>query len=206
MRLIRICTNLYAWFLGVFAVVIAFLTGTVYTSDIGIMLCMFSGIIFLSALTRIRFRIPKVMFQEDEHYVSHSDYPLLYSLAQKAADTLNCNGKIKIAILDNFNAGIARIGDTYSIQIGAILLNTLSQDELYCILLHEFSHMTSENIHLNKERDYHTWIQQGTNPHFLSGISNVFFFYLDFCNFINLFCNLISPCFHSYIFFFSLYN
>jgi tetratricopeptide (TPR) repeat protein len=120
-----------------------------------------------------------VLFQEDEHYVSKDNYPLLYSLAQKAADVLHCSNKIRIAILDDFSAGIARVGDTYSIQIGVILLNTLSQDELYCILLHEFSHMVSENNSVNKERDYHTWVQQGTNPHFLSGLTNSWFVYLD---------------------------
>lgn len=179
LRILRVGTDIYACFLGIIASIIAFLTGTVYTSELGVALCMFSGILFLSALSRIRFRVPQLLFQEDEHYVSHDDYPLLYSLTQKAADVLHCNGKIRIAISDGFNAGIARVSDTYSIQIGAILLNTLSQDELYCVLLHEFSHMTSQNNGGNKERDYHTWIQQGTNPHFLTSITNSLFIYLD---------------------------
>lgn len=179
LRILRVGTYIYAWFLGIMAAMIALLTGFVYASEYGVALCMFSGIIFLSALSRIRFQTPEELFQEDKRYVSQDDYPLLYSLAQKAADVLHCKGQIRIAILDDFNAGIARIGDTYSIQIGAILLNTLSQDELYCILLHEFSHVESKNNDANKELEYYTWIQQGMTPHFLSGITNLFFIYSD---------------------------
>ena len=179
LHIIRIGTSLYTWFLGIMAAIIAFLTGSFYESESGVALCMFSGILFSSVLSRIRFRVPEVLFEEDKRYVSQDDYPLLYSLAQKAADVLHCKGKIRIAILGNFNAGIARFGDTYSIQIGALLLNTLSQDELYCVLLHEFSHVERKNKDSNKERDYDTWIHQGKTPHFLSNITNIFFLYVD---------------------------
>ena len=179
LHFLRIGTSIYTCLLGILSTFIAFLIGTVYTSELFVPLHIFSAIVFLSALSRIRFRMPEVLFEEDKRYVSQDEYPLLYSLAQKAADVLYCKGKIKIAILDDFNAGIARVGDTYSIQIGALLLNTLSQDELYCVLLHEFSHVESKNNESNKERDYNTWIQQGKTPHFLSNITNIFFLYVD---------------------------
>lgn len=176
---LRIATNIYTICLAFFAFGTAFCTGILYTTDMGTTFCMLSALFFLAALSRIRFPVPKIIFDEDHSYISVSEYPQLYNLAKKAADTLHCEGNIRIAILDNFNAGIARIGNTYSVQLGAILLNTVSQEELYSILLHEFSHMASENDSANKEMDYNTWICNGTNPHYLSRITSSLFCYLD---------------------------
>lgn len=78
---------------------------------------------------------------DDTGYSVRQDYPTLYKIADRAAKELGVSGEIRICILPNCNAGIQKIGDTYSLEIGAILLNILSEEELFQVLLHEFSHM-----------------------------------------------------------------
>ena len=79
-------------------------------------------------------------------YSTPKDYPALYVMARSAAKKLEITGEIRIAILQDCNAGIARIGQVYSLQLGAELLYILNQEELEQILLHEFAHMTDPYI------------------------------------------------------------
>lgn len=89
--------------------------------------------------------IPKPITKKTfEDYTKPEDYPHIHSLARRAADTLGLKGTIRIAIVDSYDAAIARLGRTYSIILGVRLLDILSEDELYNILLHEFGHMTKK--------------------------------------------------------------
>ncbi len=177
--ILRLFSDVYAIIIALCAFSVAFFSGLVISSNMRTGLCMFAAILFLAALSRIRFSIPHSIFDDDKSYVDRVNYPYIYSLAEKAANKLGCKGEIRIAFTDNFNAGIARIGNIYSVQLGVLLLNVVSQDELYCILLHEFSHMTSENEVYNREMDYNTWLQQYKPSHFLSGLTNSLFIFID---------------------------
>lgn len=172
-------TDAYSVIFSVFAIGIAFCAGILFDTDYSVPLCFVSAFFFLCTISRYRFSIPMVLFEEDKTYVTSDEYPRLYSLAKKAADTLQCSGEIKIAFLSNCNAGIAKIGSVYSVQLGVILLSVISEEELYNILLHEFSHMASYNNHSIKEGIYNNWICNGGNPHFLSGVTSLFFGYFD---------------------------
>lgn len=48
-------------------------------------------------------------------YVFEKDYPALYNFAKRSATATECTGLIKIALLDDFNAGVAIINKTISI-------------------------------------------------------------------------------------------
>ena len=84
-------------------------------------------------------------------YVSPADYPTLQALAAKAAAASGLSGEIRIFLLSNCNAGIAKIGKTYSLQLGVQLLLALSEEELYCVLLHEFAHLTKDGNPSDRE-------------------------------------------------------
>lgn len=107
-----------------------------------------------SGLSFIRPRSVKVNEEKSEEYLSEAQYPLIYGTAYRAAKQIGCDGRIKICIDHNFNASILTISDGYSIMLGTYLLDNLSQDELYNVLLHEFSHVTKENDDINKVMNY----------------------------------------------------
>ncbi len=154
--LIRI-NDFYSMLLAVCAFVAAFFIGVISKSGDSVAPLFICSMIISGAVLRIRLKTSEKFFEENEAYVSENDYPVLYSLAKKAATVTGCTTKIKIAILDDFNAGAANINDTISIQLGALLLNVLSEDELYCVLLHEFSHVKDE-VRRKKINNYYQYI------------------------------------------------
>lgn len=79
------------------------------------------------------------------------DYPTLHALAHRAAQALDQDGKIRIQFISECNAGIAKIGNTYSLQLGIQLLDILTEEELYQIMLHEFAHRTKDGNPTDRE-------------------------------------------------------
>lgn len=85
-------------------------------------------------------------------YSAPLDYPILHKMVYEAAQTMGISGKeIRIFITGDCNAGIAKIGKSYSVRLGAILLNLLSEEELAQVLLHEFAHMTPDCVPSERE-------------------------------------------------------
>lgn len=154
--LIRL-NDFYSILIAVCAFVAAFFLGVISNGGNSVAPLFVCFMIISGATLRIRLKTPEKFFEEDKTYVSENEFPVLYDLAKKAAATTGCTTKIKIAILDDFNAGSANINNTISIQLGALLLNVLSEQELYCVLLHEFSHIKDE---LNREKinNYYQYI------------------------------------------------
>lgn len=177
----RIRKNMIVYSIGLLllSATIAFCSGILYDSTFSTVFLWISAVIALSVFSRIRFPQSQIIFKTDKRYVPEDDYPELYALARKAAACFHCDTKIKIAILEDFNAGIAKIGDTYSLQIGAIMLNTLSQKELFSVLLHEFSHVAKDSYMSEKETNYYNWLDGNENTHFLSWLTTLFYCYAD---------------------------
>ncbi|MBE6799600.1 MAG: hypothetical protein E7529_00180 [Ruminococcaceae bacterium] len=157
LKMLIIINDFYSVLLAVCAFVSAFFMGVISDGGGSVAPLFVCFMIISGAALRIRLKTPEKIFEEDKTYVSESDYPVLYDLAKKAAVATGCTTKIKIAILDDFNAGSANINNTISIQLGALLLNVLSEDELYCVLLHEFSHIKDE-VNREKINDYYQYI------------------------------------------------
>lgn len=107
-------------------------------------MCLPSLLPFAAALVRIPFRVPEEVVTEDETYITPEQFPRLYGLAHRAADAMGCEGQIRLFLQTGFDAGIARRDKSYDLIIGASLVGMTSEEELYCILLHEFGHMVSE--------------------------------------------------------------
>ncbi len=157
LKMLIIINDFYSVLLAVCAFVSAFFLGVISDGGDSVAPLFVCFMIISGATLRIRLKTPGKIFEEDKTYVSESDYPVLYDLAKNAAVATGCTTKIKIAILDDFNAGSANINNTISIQLGALLLNVLSEDELYCVLLHEFSHIKDE-VNREKINDYYQYI------------------------------------------------
>lgn len=174
----RMTANIYGGFLAVLGLCAAFCGGMGVT-ELRVAAIFLGAILMMSGLSRIRLRTPQSVFQEDKTYISMQDYPQLYALAQKAADQVGCKGKIRISVQADERAGIFKMNQDYVLLLGVILLHMYTEDELYNIMLHEFSHVEQANHANQKEMRYYGWLVQGKTPHFTSGISNAFFLYLD---------------------------
>ena len=112
----------------------------------------------------IRPKRAKINFKESKEYLPESEYPLLYDTAYRAAKAIGCDGKIKIGISHDFNAGIAHTTGAYSVMLGTYLLDNLSKDEIYNVLLHEFAHVSEENETQNDVIYYFAWINENHSP------------------------------------------
>lgn len=168
LKKIRGKTFAIACLLGVFAGTMGFCAGLIDSNEEKYFFFILSFILFLYAFSRIPFATPQVVFQEDETYVLKKDFPELYALAEKAQKCLGCKGELKIAILPDTNAGIARINNIISLQIGSMLLAISDEQEVYSILLHEFGHLAYGNQSDFIENKHVTWLRRGGNNLFLS--------------------------------------
>lgn len=115
-----------------------------------------SAFLLLAALTRWRFRPSRKWYREWD-YTEEEDYPAIYAVVRRAADALGCTEPFYIDLLPDANAGIARMRDDYSVQLGAVLLGLLSEKELYQVMLHEFAHVKGRED--QREWDYYSWLQ-----------------------------------------------
>ena len=186
---IRRTTVIYTvllWLLGACA---AFLGGMIYllTANVSIYVgVLYSGSIFFLIYSRI-YKEEIVELNDTSNVLSKEEYPNIYGIAERAADKLECRGEITIILAYDCNASILASGNKYYLQLGAVLLNILSEEELYCICLHEFSHYSEKNNKMNFENKYHSWITSDRGiPRMLSFLTSLFVFF-DFRYFFSYF-------------------
>lgn len=146
-RLEKVLHGIIGYLLAVLALTSAavfFCSAAIGSTDSGLIpILLLAFGIYCGILPFFFYRVPRF---NGNGYSSPEDYPALYAMARSAAKKLGITGEIRIVILQDCNAGIARIGQVYSLQIGAELLYILNQEELEQILLHEFAHMTDPYI------------------------------------------------------------
>ncbi len=157
----RLC-SVYTVFLSILAIDIAVIGGALMGISpalyaIGI---LYSGLMFLSVYTRIHGK-QKLVLNPNAPSIEKEAYPLIYSLAAKAAERIGCITEIQIVLTWDCSASITRDSKKVYLQIGVILLNTLSDEELYAIFLHEFAHISNNNRESFRESQYNAWICEG---------------------------------------------
>lgn len=178
LKKLKTLSDLYAVLFGIFGAVCSLFMGAISASASSSGYLLYPVFLFLCAFSRIRFRTLEIFFDEDESCISEKDYPRLFALAKKAAETQGCDEKIKIILAPTYSAGISKDSGMYCINLGVLLINILSEEELYQILLHEFAHVTKENIDGMHERRYGAWIEIG-NQHFLSQLTAKMYAFAD---------------------------
>ena len=174
----RTIAGSYAVFLCILGACIAF-CGGVAVKEYNAGTTLAAAVVIMAGFSRIRMATPTSVFQEDKTYLLPQEYPVLYAIARKAADKVGCRGQIRICAQTDERAGIYMVNQDYVLLLGVTLLHMYTEDELYHIMLHEFSHVEKENHADQKEQQYYNWLHSGKTPHFTSGISNIFFTYLD---------------------------
>jgi hypothetical protein len=176
----RRITVIYAVFLWLLSACASLTAGMLYKIEPTLLYpcLLYASLPFYAVYIRIRKREP-IRLDENTVILKKEEYPLIYAVAARAAKTLNCRGEITVILTFDCNAGIMHARNGYFLLLGAELLPILSEDELYCLCLHEFSHYSAENKASEDEMQYNDWITSDKNtPAFLSFVTNCFV-YLD---------------------------
>lgn len=157
LRRTRHLTTIYMFFIVSLAIASSVLGGIliVFESSLYVLCLLYSGLLFYSVYTRIH-RKKQITLSETAVAISKNDYPLIYDLARKAADRVGSTDEILILLNWNCSASIIKDKKRSILQLGVILLHTLSEEELYNILLHEFAHVSDDNRKAFRESQYHT--------------------------------------------------
>lgn len=143
------------------------------------LIIVYSLLLVCAALNRIRLNVPAAFMDDSSYYVEKSEFPVLYSIAERAAKQVGCADGFRIAILPNHGSiGIADLDGKISLQAGVQLLSLLSEEELLSIFRHEFSHVVSEKG--SKIARYVRWHALGRSIFPLCGVlDKLFFSYWD---------------------------
>ena len=177
---IRHITSMYSVIIWLLAVCIAVLGGILYHFQTWLFYLglIYSGTVFYAVYSRYH-KEEKIVLDEDDFYLSREEYPYITSLVHRAANTLGCNSSITVMLTDGCNATIIKDKDRYILQIGIILLGVMSEDELYCIFLHEFSHVSDKNAKNIKEARYNAWISNQGQYHtrIMSFLTNLYVYF-----------------------------
>lgn len=82
-------------------------------------------------------------------YADEADYPVIYGIAKRAAGACGVKKPIRIVFQHGYDVGIADIRDHGKSQISLIVsdgvTDLFTEDELYQVFLHEFSHLLFES-------------------------------------------------------------
>ena len=123
---------------------------------------LYGGTVLFAVYVRIRKQEP-IVLESDAPVLRREEYPIIYDTASRAAQALDCRGEITILLSLDCNASIISRKNAYYLQIGVMLLSILSEEELFCIFLHEFSHCAPKNRSIEYEKHYNDWVASERN-------------------------------------------
>lgn len=168
---IRRLSDIYAVILFICGAGCAFFSW--FTLSVNMCCWIIPAFLFCCGFSRLRSSKDSEVFECNVPQLPSDEYKELFSIVRRAAATLGCNGEIKIYITCECNASITKCKGCYIVLLGVRLFDIMSDEELYCIMLHEFSHMSAENEPLRHETAYNSWVcdKENKNP-LLSWISS----------------------------------
>ena len=182
LKRIRCVGSIIAVFVWVCAVCASLIFGALLKSfEWFSLFCLaYCALVFYAAYGRVYRKKRIILGEGDIPLLSHK-YPKLYKLARRAADTLGCEDEICILLTFDSSASIAKDKNRYLVILGTVLLDILSEEELYCVFLHEFSHVHSECRESTKATDYNEWLRTKDADGDKLGFIENLFLYTDVC-------------------------
>ena len=196
LKKIRYVTYAFSFLLWLDGACISLLAGYIYTStSFALAGVFYSALIFTVVYSRVKKTEP-IVLNEDAPVLKEKEFPKLYGIAKKAAIASGCVGEITIILSLDCNASILRNKKRFFLQIGIVLLNILSEDELFAICLHEFSHYTKENEEMEFEISYGNWLGLERNGHPIVAYASKIYSGLD----VRYFFNHMTYCYATSVF------
>lgn len=180
LRSLRLATNVYALVLFLLGLFLAVLSGYLYQSDTFSVPRVFGAAFLMAAAAQqIVMAPPKEFLEEIDGFLPEEDYPRLYELAHRAAEETGWRGPVRLYLMPMAGAVVGQVRGVLCLRLGAPTVGILTQEELYAIFLHEFTHEAAENRQINREVDYFTFLSQGRSPNALSTLTSFYYCYLD---------------------------
>lgn len=172
LRRIRLGSDALAVILTLVGLFTAFALGASFRTSM-VVPVLLAAMLTDVGLTRFRFPAPKTVLQDGFDLLDEQEYPRLYALARRAARASGREAPLCIVVTPDDNAGIGKIGELDLIQLGVLLLNLLSEEELYTVLLHEYGHTGDRRV--ERETDYTDWLENVRDRHMLTFVSGFFY-------------------------------
>lgn len=179
LRLIRLAANGYGLLLLLLGLSLALFSGCFYQPDGAVLQVAAAGLIIGGAFQQLVMPVPKAFLQEMGGLLPEADYPRLYGLARRAAEESGWQGAVRLFIAPLPGACVGMIRQVLCLQLGALTLGTMTEEELYAIFRHEFAHMGAENRQRNREQAYFSFLSEGRNPNALSFFTTLYYRFLD---------------------------
>lgn len=145
---IRFFTILWAVFIGASAFCFAFFLGTSpLVTDLSVPFTYYSALLFYCSLWELRRYTPAADPAPKDNELTETDYPELHALVRRAEEHIGSKETFRIFIFDDAYSpvGVGMNDDSVEIYIDVVALNLLTEEELYAILLHEFTHVNSRS-------------------------------------------------------------
>ena len=141
LRILRLASNGYGVFLFLLGLFLSVLSGYLYRSDSFTVSRVFGAAFLMAAAAQqILLPPPKAFLEEIDGFLPEEDYPQLYALAHRAAEETGWQGPVRLFITPLSGAGVGKVREVLCLRLGALTLGMMTQEELYAIFLHEFSH------------------------------------------------------------------
>ena len=134
------CTVLFT----LLAVIAAILGGIAYhhVKLLSAVFLIYAAILFLAVGSRI-LPIQALTPSDNAPILSPEEFPTIHTLIDKAKGALGVRESVTAILTPDANASIIKNKNRIFLQLGIQLLQLLDEKELYGILLHEFSHVSS---------------------------------------------------------------
>ncbi len=184
LRFIRIASGIYAVLLAVCGIGTAFTYSVYfpvsYKNLFFVAAELYAFVLIRCAASRIRLPEEAPDYSENKDILPENDFPALYALARRAAEKNGYRGQIRIFVTPDCNAGILTPhGGICAVLLGTLLLDIMSEDEIYCILLHEFSHISPETLAARKATGYAANFDTNGDYSMLNALSRFAFVFPD---------------------------
>ena len=174
LRIIRRATVAYSWTLFAVSLLGGFLLGLTGSIPHSSALWWFPALGGAAAM-RVHIHKKTDPFTAENGYITEAEYPVLYAVARRAEAAFGLTAPVHICLDASVNAGIARVGQAYSVSLGAVYLGLQSEEELYETMLHEFAHVAGERN--PRETDYwNTRVAQSNRDRGVGGLLQTLLF------------------------------
>lgn len=152
----RIASHIYTALLALIAFSTAFFSGVAYhhVKFLAAISLIWATVLLLAVGSRL-VKAPSLQLNETACFLTKETSPRLVSLVEKAKTELGVKEAVTVLLYPDSNASILKDHNRIFVRLGVHLLQLLSENELYCILLHEFSHVSkARRAHIAEAKHY----------------------------------------------------
>ena len=180
LRRLRMLTRGYTALLWLLAASVAFLGGFFGESTFVLSATILYAYFLFYAVYSRKFAESPIVFDNDAHILNKTDAPQILAILDRAAKAVGCEKPVVPVLSPQCDASVAQDKDKICILIGLRLLYILSEEELYCVFLHELAHVSPEHRALHAMATYHIgMMNQGENQKGIYRIAPSFFLFFD---------------------------